>query len=164
MGRPFSTALHAMRRMVESEKGWTWFCRIIIPTGEFRLVRDTVHRELGGQWWQRCPMQIQLPAENQSGGSDTFSVVVPNVNRIGSSYVEIMGEPLGRELELVCINEIETAIDPSRVISGIIVRAPLRAKSITFEVGHNTDVRKTPSPIFDRRRFRSLLATGGIRR
>lgn len=164
MGRPFSTALHAMRRMVESGNGWMWFCRIVIPTGEFRLVRDTQSRELGGQWWQRCPMEIELPAENQSGGSDTFTVVVPNVNRIGSSYVEIMGEPLGRELELACVNETETDLDPARVVSGIIVRAPVRAKSIRFEAGVNTDVRKTPAPIFDHERFRSLLATGGIRR
>ena len=164
MGKPFTTALHVMRRMVESDKSWSWFCRIQGPGGEFRLVRDVVDRELDGVWWQRCPLGVEVPKLDQSGSSTQFTVTVPNVNRIVSSYVEIMGEPLGRELQITIVNETETALDLNRVIAGMIVRASVTYKQATFVVGHNVDGRLTPGPLFTRSRFRSLLPTGGIRR
>lgn len=165
MGKPFTSALHAMRRVVESDKAWSWFCRIQGPGGgEFRIVKDVVDRQLDGVWWQRCPLIVEVPKLDQTGSSAQFTVTVPNVNRIVSSYVEIMGEPLGRELQITIVNETETTLDLNRVIAGMIVRCPVTYKSATFVVGHNVDGRLTPGPLFTHSRFRSLLPTGGIRR
>jgi hypothetical protein len=166
----YSASLHAMRRAVESGLGYAWFCKIDVPNlqgvadGQFRLIDDVKDRQLDGVWWQRCSLAIDYPRLDQSGASDQFSVTVPNVNRIASSYVELLGDPLGRRLTIGVVHESETTIHPSRTLVGIIDNIPMTFKAATFVVGPNTDRLRTPGPLFTRQRFRGMLPTQGLRR
>lgn len=167
MGRTFTPALHALRKILHSGQGWLLFVRIELGDGkQIRLVRDVQHRQLGGSnvWWQRCDLDIDSIEDALGGSAPRLSVTVPNVARTPLTMLETTGEPLGRKLSLILAHETETqspwpAIDPQRTWTSRISNAAVDALTCTLESGSTAGVREVPGPIFTRERFGALIAT-----
>ena len=167
MGRSFTPALHALRKILHSGQGWLLFVRIELDDGnQIRLVRDVKHRQLGGAniWWQACEIGLDALEEDVGGGAPRMSVTIPNVSRVPLTALELTGEPLGRKLSLILAHETETAdpwpaINPQLTWTMRIATAGVDALACTLESGNNAGLRDVPGPVFSRQRFASLIAS-----
>ncbi len=166
MGRSFTPALQVLRKVLHSDQGWLLFVRIELADGkQVRLVRDTVHRQLGGenQWWQACSLSLDSLDEEVGGAAPRMSVTVPNVSRLPLTMLELTGEPLGRKMSVILAHETETqdpwpAISSQRTWTMRIATAGVDALACTLESASNAGLRDVPGPVFSRERFGALIA------
>lgn len=166
---PFTTTLHYFRRVLQSGQPWNLFVQVDLGPGPdaepryIRLVNDTRNRLLGGVWWQKATLAIELPTQDTTGATGQASIAVSNVSRLPLTYVEVDDEILHRPVTIALVHASETTLNLARAFRHVITAAEFTAKVAKFEAGHNAELKRVPRGRFTREEFGSLLPTGAVR-
>lgn len=172
MPRVVSSPLEAARRLLATDKAWLLFLEVELrtrsPLGEpryWRLVRDTKHRTAGGKVWQRCTIDIDFPPEDAQGNLGELTFALPNVSQVPLAYVLVDRDVVGCFVTARLAHESSLAVFEQSLTWRHRIKAMSGADedAIRFNCGHPAQIGKGPGPIFDRRRFRLLPRTGGVR-
>ena len=155
--RTLDTPLHVARQTLLSDKAWMLFVEIPLRTpGTIRVVRWPRAVFGASKWWQACQVEIdQTVEESTEGALPQVQVVLPNISRIASAYLEAE-EIQGRRLTFWLQHEstvfadsgdapfIDTLRFRYRVLS-----ATATERVVQLTCGHPAAATRVPARVFD---------------
>lgn len=164
MARPLTNPLHIARLALRDEHAWLFF--VEIPTtsgGFFRLVRNSEHVDGNGVRWQAASIDVDLPAEDDSGSLGELILTIPNVSQVPMALVETGGELLGQTITcwVQTTGSLDTFDDAASWQHE--VRA-VDADELTLRCtgGHPALDQQVPSQLVTRQRFPGLRSVGAL--
>lgn len=164
MARPLTNPLQIARLALRDEHAWLFFVEIPTTSGGFyRLVRNSEHVDGNGFRWQAASIDVDLPAEDDSGTLGEMTLSIPNVSRVPMALVETAGELLGQTVTcwVQTTGNVE-AFDDAASWQHVITSVEADEKSLRCTGGHPAADQRVPSQLIDRTRFPGLRSVGVI--
>lgn len=164
MARPLTNPLQIARLALRDDEAWLFF--VEIPTtggGFYRLVRNTEHVDGNGVRWQAASMDVELPAEDDSGALGEMILAIPNVSRVPMALVETAGELLGQTVTcwVQTTGSLDT-FDDAASWQHVITSVDADEMTLRCTGGHPAADQRVPSQLITRTRFPGLRSVGAL--
>ncbi len=166
MARTLTNAMHVLRHLLHSGQAWLQFVEIIspLPGPTYRLVRDRVHRQANGVWWQAAAFEVELPPEDAEGTLASGRLRLPNTSGLPLAIAEAGGLDGAEVVWWVQHETALTTFTPELSIRMVALTATADSQTLEVELGQPAGLLGVPGATFDRTRFPQLLPSGGLSR
>lgn len=162
--RPLTNPLQIARLALRDDEAWLFF--VEIPTvggGFFRLVKNSQHVDGNGVRWQAASLDVELPAEDDSGALGEMILAIPNVSRLPMALVETGGELIGQTV--TCWVQTTGALDTFDDAASwqhVITSIDANEQTLRCTGGHPAADQRVPSQLVTRKAFPGLRSVGAL--